>query len=196
MSDQSRDWMSRRRLRPRAILLSTVMAALLGVVVYAVQREIGARSASATAAAAAQLPVRQDSRRTLSEEEEAYAAALWPLHSEVKLAAVQMTFAGIAYKTDDHDPDRLAAKARSAGGTMETVAAKVRSLEPPPSLHEVHDRYVRALALYAAASAEMVRGASGGRDDLLIEAQGMSFSASEDLLRVGDALWPGEYKPH
>ena len=139
---------------------------------------------------------RGEPRRALSAEEEAYAAALWPLHSEVKLAAVRMTFAGLAFKTEDRDPGVLVAKVRPLGGTMEEVAARVRSLEPPPSLREVHDRYVRALALYAAASAGMVRGASDGRDDLLIEAQGMSFRASEDLLRVGNALWPGEYRPH
>lgn len=187
--------MTRRRLRARNVLLSAVVVALLGVVAYAVRREM-----AGVGVASARTPLAADGsdgpHRALSAEEEAYAAALWPLHSEVKLAAVRMTFAGLAYKTEDHDPDRLADKVRPLGGTMETVAAKVRSLEPPPSLREVHDRYVQALVLYSAASAEMVRGASDGRDDLLIEAQGMSFRASEDLLRVGDALWPAEYKPH
>jgi hypothetical protein len=139
---------------------------------------------------------REELQPALSAEEEAYAAALWPLHSEIKLAAVRMTFAGIAYKTEDHDPERLAAKMQPVDGMMGTVAAKVRSLEPPPSLREVHDRYVRALDLYAAALAEMVTGAADGRDDLLVEAQDKSFRASEDLLRVSDALWPGEYRPH
>jgi hypothetical protein len=180
------------RLRAGTLLLSTVVVALLGMVAYAVQREMASVGAPVVASAGG----RDEPQRALSAEEEAYAVALWPLHSETKLAAVRMTFAGLAYKTEDHDPDRLADKVRPLGGTMETVAAKVRSLEPPPSLREVHDRYVQALALYSAASAEMVRGASDGRDDLLIEAQGMSFRASEDLLRVGDALWPGEYRPH
>ena len=140
--------MSRRYPRPRAILLSTVMAALLGVVVYAVQREVGSRSGLGDGARHGPPPVSDDAHRALSAEEEAYAAALWPLHSEVKLAAVRMTFAGIAYKTEDHDPEQLAAKVRPLGGTLETVAAKVRSLEPPPSLRPVHDRYVGALGLY------------------------------------------------
>ena len=188
--------MSRRYLRPRAILLSTVMAALLGVVVYAVQHEVGSRSASATAAATAQLPAKEDARRALTAEEEAYAAALWPLHSEVKLAAVRMTFAGIAYKTEDHDPNQLAAKVRPLEGTLDSVAATVRSLAPPPSLRAVHDRYVEALSLYRAASAEMLQGVSEERDELLTAAQEKSFRASEDLLRVSDVLWPGEYRPH
>jgi hypothetical protein len=187
--------MTRPRVRPTALLLSAVVVALLGVVGYAAQREMAAEATSASRTVVAP-PPGGEPHRALSAEEEVYAAALWPLHSEVKLAAVRMTFAGLAYKTEDHDPERLAAKVRPLGGTMEAIAAKVRSLEPPPSLREVHDRYVQALVLYVAASAGMVRGASDGRDDLLIEAQGMSFSASEDLLRVGDALWPGEYKPH
>ena len=184
------------RLRAGTLLLSTVVVALLGVVAYAVQREMAAGVASAGAPVVASAGGRDEPQRALSAEEEAYAVALWPLHSETKLAAVRMTFAGLAYKTEDHDPDRLADKVRPLGGTMETLAAKVRSLEPPPSLREVHDRYVQALTLYAAASVGMVRGASNGRDDLLIEAQDMSFRASEDLLRVGNTLWPGEYKPH
>ena len=36
----------------------------------------------------------------LTVEEETYAAQLWPIHSEVKLAAVNMSFAGIAYNVD------------------------------------------------------------------------------------------------
>lgn len=185
--------MTRRRPRTGTLLLTALIAGLAGVVAYALQREM--LTASATAPAAAAIDERE-LRRALSAEEETYAAALWPLHGEVKLAAIRMTFAGIAYSAEDHDPDRLAAKVEPLGRLMAEVASKVRSLQPPASLREVHRRYVEALALYAAASDEMLRGAAEGRQDLLIEAQGKSFRASEDLLRVGDVLWPGEYKPH
>ena len=63
-------------------------------------------------------------------------------------------------------------------------------------MREVHERYLAALASYETASEEMVKTARDGRDEHLIQAQGMSFRASEDTLRVGDVLWPGEYKPH
>ena len=69
----------------------------------------------------ARLPAKEAAHRALTAEEEAYAAALWPLHSEVKLAAVRMTFAGIAYRTEDHDPEQLAAKVRPLGGDLEAV---------------------------------------------------------------------------
>jgi hypothetical protein len=42
----------------------------------------------------------------------------------------------------------------------------------------------------------MLEGASEQRDELLLTAQDKSFRASEDLLRVSDVLWPGEYRPH
>ena len=80
-------------------------------------------------------------------------------------------------------------------------AAGVLDLElvrsaPPAAMRAVHERYLGALAAYQSASEKMLETARDGRDAHLIEAQSMSFRASEDTLRVGDLLWPGEYKPH
>jgi hypothetical protein len=60
----------------------------------------------------------------------------------------------------------------------------------------VHDQYLEALALYETASTEMIKVAEDGKVEHLIEAQTMSQRAAEDLLKVGDVLWPGEYKPN
>ena len=151
----------------------------------------GSRQATVAAPAASAVPA-----RALSAEEEAYAAALWPIHKDVKLAALGMTFAGIAYKTDSQDRARLAAKVEPLTREFRTAIAEARALEVPPSMREVHERYLGALASYETASEEMVKTARDGRDEHLIQAQDMSFRASEDTLRVGDVLWPGEYKPH
>jgi hypothetical protein len=35
-----------------------------------------------------------------------------------------------------------------------------------------------------------------GERQHLIDAQGMGITAAEDLLRAGEVLWPGQYKPH
>ena len=75
--------------------------------------------------------------------------------------------------------------------SFRAAIAKAQALEVPESMREVHARYLEALALYENAAEEMVEAARDGRDDRLIEAQGMSFRASEDALRVGDVLWPG-----
>ena len=88
------------------LLLAGVIVILMAVVAYALQHEFARQPAGNIAApAASAVPA-----RALSAEEEAYAAALWPIHREVKLAALGMTFAGIAYKTDSQDRARLEAK--------------------------------------------------------------------------------------
>ena len=63
-------------------------------------------------------------------------------------------------------------------------------------MKKVHDWYLEALTLFEAASTEMVKVAADGKVEHLIEAQSMSHRAAEDLLKVGDVLWPGEYKPN
>jgi hypothetical protein len=69
-------------------------------------------------------------------------------------------------------------------------------LPAPDSLRPVRDRFVEALTLYEAASTEMMRFVEDNSEEHLIEAQGMSFRASENVLRVGDVLWPAAHKPH
>jgi len=52
------------------------------------------------------------------------------------------------------------------------------------------------MVLYRKASDEMLAFTKDGRRQHLIDAQGMGITASEDLLRAGEVLWPGQYKPH
>jgi hypothetical protein len=178
--------------RPGALLLAGVIVVLMAVVGYALQREFARQPAGDTSAAVASaVPA-----RALSADEEAYAAALWPIHSEVKLAALGMSFAGIAYKTDGKDPARLAAEVKPLANEFKAAIAKAQALAVPTSMREVHERFLGALSSYYSAADQMVQAARDGRDQHLIEAQGMSFRAAEDALRVGDVLWPGEYKPH
>jgi hypothetical protein len=175
-----------------ALLLAGVIIALMAVVGYALQRELSRQPTSnAATPTASVVPA-----RALSADEEAYAAALWSIHREVKLAALGMTFAGIAYKTGSQDRARLEAKVKPLTQEFKAAIAAARALEVPASMREAHERYLGALASYETASEKMVETARDGRDEHLIQAQGMSFRASEDTLRVGDVLWPGEYKPH
>ena len=174
------------------LLLAGVIVILMAVVAYALQHEFARQPAGNIAGpAASAVPA-----RALGAEEEVYAAALWTIHRDVKLAALGMTFAGIAYKTDSQDRTKLQAKVGPLTKTFKTAIANARALEVPASLREVHENYLGALAAYQTASEEMVKTARDGRDEHLIQAQGMSFRASEDTLRVGNVLWPGEYKPH
>jgi hypothetical protein len=176
------------------LLLAVVVLALVAVVAYAVQRELTKPQAIEPAAVTA--PVAERGQRALSAEEEDYAAALWPIHSEVKLAAVEMTFAGIAYKMGEQDAKALETRLRPLADTFETAMKQARALTVPASMTQMQDRYVGALALYDKAAAEMISATHDGKTEHLVAGQQMSLQASEDILRIGDVLWPGEYKPH
>jgi hypothetical protein len=69
-------------------------------------------------------------------------------------------------------------------------------MSPPPPLSSTHEQYVDAMALYANAAAEMLKFTEDGDSQRLDEAHRMDVRASEDMLRVGEVLWPGQYKPH
>jgi hypothetical protein len=174
------------------LLLAGVVVVLTAVVGYALQRELARQPANDVAEPVAAA----DPIRVLSADEEAYAAALWPIHREAKLAAIGMTFAGIAYKTNGRDANRLEAEVTPLAQRFREAIAKAEALEVPASIRDVHERYIGALALYENAAQETVQVARDGSDEHLVDAQKMSFRAAEDVLRVGDVLWPGEYKPH
>jgi len=135
-------------------------------------------------------------RAALSAEEENYAAALWPIHQQVKSTAVRMTFAGLSYKLGDSDRVAVKDKVVPLTQVFREARAQAAKLKVPASLVRQHQQYLDALKLYEDASIEMVKVARDGKDEHLIAAQKMSYAASEDSLRVGDALWPGEYKPN
>ena len=177
----------------RVVVLSSIAAALVAMVGVAMQRELTPRLAPSPVAGVKTGP----EQKALSAEEEAYAAALWPIHSEVvEVSAIDMSFAGIAYTTEHHDAHRLEERVRALRDRFRTAADKARAMAVPASMQKVHDWYLEALALYETASAEMVKVAADGKVEHLIDAQTMSQRAAEDLLKVGDVLWPGEYKPN
>ena len=98
--------------------------------------------------------------------------------------------------TEHHDAHRLAARVLPLRDRFRDAANKAHAMPVPASMQKVHAQYLRALSLYETASGEMVQVASDGEVEHLIEAQTMSQRAAEDLLIVGDVLWPGEYKPN
>ena len=169
------------------------MVALLAVILYAGRREIAQETA--VTAVAASSPVQQPP--PLTPEEEAFATALWPMHSEVvEPTAVRLTFAGMIYATDDHDVRKLAATLQPVHETFRTALEKARALDVPASMQRVHELYVTSLDLYVKASDEMLKTAQDGNDKHMVDAQVMSNLAAQDLLKAGDVLWPGEHKPN
>lgn len=179
--------------------LGVLVVGLIGIVAFAVVRE-NVRPAEpkteANASFVGGLSYHAHETTPLSPEEEAYATALWPIHSEVKLAAVRMIFAGLAYKTEDHDAKKLKAKVRPLTKTFEDAGVRVGKIKPPAALQAAHESYVEAVRLYSSATREMVKVADDGKDAHLIVAQQRSEQASLAILMLSDVLWPGEYKPN
>jgi hypothetical protein len=181
------------KLRARTLWLSVLIAALVVVVGLAMQRELTPRAAVSPMVFWQGIP----QPRALTPEEETYAEALWPIHNQVvETSAVAMSFAGVAYVTEHHDASRLAQTARTLHETFQAATRKTQALTVPTSMQRVQDQYLGALARFETASAEMTKVGEDGKIDHLIEAQAISQRAAEDLLKVGDVLWPGEHKPN
>jgi len=178
----------------RLIVLTSavVVVVVAAAVVAAWQYELRPTTTQQAVAATPQRP----EPRALSPEEESYAAALWEIHRQVTPSAVAMSFAGIAYETDNHDARLLEQKIEPVAKFFNEVEPRVRDLKAPPTLSKVHDEYLEAIVLYRKASDEMLAFAKDGERQHLVDAQGMGVAASEDLLRAGEVLWPGQYKPH
>lgn len=183
------------RARLKQLAIGALLVSLGAVAATAMVRE-SRQSAATPAEVAGGAFTGHQQRPAFSAEEENYAAALWPVHEQVKTTAVKMTFTGLSYKMGEIDGasvknrvSPLVKAFREAYGT----AAKLRA---PPSLESQHQTYLNALKQYQSASEQMVKIAGDGRDEHLIAAQKLSFAASEDLLRVGDVLWPAEFKPN
>jgi hypothetical protein len=178
----------------KGLATMSLFAGLLAIAVYAGLREH--RSSIPPVSVANPAFMAEPQHPALSAEEEAYAAALWPIHSEVKLAAVRMTFAGINYKTKDQNAKALEAKVRPLIPVFESAAQNAGRLAPPSTLAAAHGSYLEALTDYAAASREMLKVVADGRDEHLVEAHRKSERAGIALLKLSDVLWPGEYKPN
>lgn len=189
-----------RRMGWKVFAVAGLVVALAAFAAYALQRELRAKPGPAPSAAAAFTAGlamgEHHAARPLSAEEEAYAAALWPIHSQVKFSAVRMTFAGLNYKMERTDAGKLKATVQPLTRSFIDAGRRARAIQPPPSLEDAHRSYLEAIEHYTAASKMMIRIADDGREEHLIAAHERSEQASHELLKLSDVLWPGEYKPN
>jgi hypothetical protein len=109
---------------------------------------------------------------------------------------VAMSFAGIAYHTENRDQHALAQKIEPLAKFFHDAETQVRTMSAPPSMSKTLGRYVGAMALYASAADEMLKFTENADSRHLEEAHRMDVKASQDMLRVGEVLWPAQYKPH
>jgi hypothetical protein len=176
----------------RPVLLAGVIAALVATVGAALLHEMRQRPAPQPTPSTSPRP----QPPALTADEEHYASALWAVHREVTPSAVAMSFAGIAYQTDGRDARELAARVEPLARFFHDAETRVRALSVPSSLARTHAQYADAMALYANASGEMLKFTEDGDARHLTDAHRMGVNAAENLLRAGEVLWPGQYKPH
>jgi hypothetical protein len=175
----------------RRLLLVGAIVLLAGTAAVALLRELQPQAPlPASRASTAPQP------RALTADEERFAADLWTVHREVTLSAVAMSVAGIAFKTETQDVGDLQRRVEPLARAFDAATERARALSAPDSLAPLKQRYVEALQLYAGAAGEMLAFAGDREDRHLMDAHAMGLRASEDVLRVGDVLWPGQYKPN
>jgi hypothetical protein len=179
----------RRPTRLKFALFAGVLVILILLVTLAAVRERSVRGPAAG-------PVLPPPRPAPTAAEEIYARALWSVHGAVKTAAFRMTMIGMKYKLGNADRADFRTRLDAAADAFRTAEGQVRALTPPPSLQSVHAEYLEAVQLFERSVAEMRRAADDDRTEHLVAAYPLSQEASRKLLRVGKAIWPGEYVPN
>jgi hypothetical protein len=180
----------------RPLLLAGVVVALAATMGVAWLHEVRPRSVVKPTAQTVSTPAEKTQPRALTADEERFATALWAVHREATRSAVAMSFAGIAYQTENRDAHAFARRIEPLARFFHDAEMRVRTMSPPASLSRTHGQYVDAMALYANAAAEMLKFTEDGDAQRLDAAHQLDVRASEDMLRVGEVLWPGQYKPH
>ena len=186
---------SQRTARAAAIKgfgIGALVVGLIALMAMAALRE----TASTKPQVAIPVTEAHQERAPITAEEETYARELWPVHAQVKQDAVKMTFAGLAYKMGDIKRQAVKERVAPLTAIFESAAAALDKIQPPASMRALHGEYLEAIQLYRDASVEMIKVAADGRDVHLVEAQKKSSRASDLTLKVGDILWPGEFKPN
>ena len=176
----------------RSLLLAGVVVTLAASMGAAWLHEMGPQLAVQTVDTRAEKP----QPPALTADEERFATALWAVHREATRSAVAMSFAGIAYQTENRDAREFARTIEPLAKFFHDAEIEVRTMSTPPSLSRTHGQYVEAMALYANTAAEMLKFTEDGDPQRLELAHELDVKASEDVLRVGEVLWPGQYKPH
>ncbi|MGA2289848.1 MAG: hypothetical protein ABSG20_15495 [Bradyrhizobium sp.] len=180
----------------RSLLLAGVVVALGATTGAAWLHELRPGPVVQAAAQTADTRAEKHQPPVLTADEERFATALWAVHREATRSAVAMSFAGISYQTEDRDARAFARKIEPLAKFFHDAEMQVRTMSTPPSLSVTQGQYVEAMALYAKAADEMLKFTGDGEAQRLGDAHRMDVSASEDMLRVGEVLWPGQYKPH
>jgi len=174
----------------RSVFAAAVLA-LLGIVGFAVTREMSPTSRALTLSKHA-----APARPAFTAAEEAYIRALWPIHGDVERSAVRLALGQIFYKINDMDRIALKARADQALAIYQRSEARLRALEPPPSVQREHEAYLAAVGLFQQSTVEILKMFADGRDDHLMAAYPLGQQATDKIREVGGKFWPNEFPPN
>jgi hypothetical protein len=182
---------ARSALRTNALLLAS--GVLIGVLAFAVVREA---TTGRVATSAAPQPAPRPSRPALTRAEEAYIAALWPIHGTVERSSVRVSLGQIFYKINDMGRAELKTRVDDALASYRWAETRIRALQPPPSLERAHDEYLAAVRLFQRSAVEALKMFDDGNDDHLLTAYPLSQEGSNKIREVGAQFWRDEFPPN
>jgi len=177
----------------------TVMVALaafaIGAIAIFIAHQSDQRSlhnGGATAVATSARPARP----ALTDEEERYIRALWPIHGDVERNAMRLSLGQIFYMTKDLGAPELKARVEQALSIYKNAKTRIQGLKPPASLRAQHDDYLAAVRLFEESANEIMEMFNDGRDDHLLAAYPKGQAGADKIREIGGKFWPNEFPPH
>jgi len=184
------------RQAPRRLgLLTGVAVILVGIVAFAVSREV------ATTAAPRPAPQSESRdapapRPALTPAEHSYIEAVWPIHSRVERSVVRVALGAAFFRLQDIDRDELRSRLEQASATYSDAEEQLRLLEPPPRLQGAHAGYLGAVRLFGSSALEMLRMYDDGDEGHLAAGFPVAQHASDRIREVASQLFPDQYPPN
>lgn len=154
------------------------------------------RNAGAGASASASATSAKAARPALTDEEERYIRALWPIHGDVERHAMRLSLGQIFYKTNDLGAPELKARVEQALSVYKNATTRIQGLQAPASLRAQHDDYLGAVRLFEESASEIMKMFDDGRDEHLLAAYPNGQAAADKIREIGGKFWPNEFPPH
>ena len=176
----------------KLVLLAVVLIGLGAIIGFSVSRELASPATSSGAAA----QVRLASRPALTADEQAYVAALWPIHGELEVAAERIALGTIFYTTRDLERAELRTRLDQALASFRAADSKLGTLNPPRSMESSHAGYVSAVSLFEQSTVEMLKMFDDGNDDHLQTGYPLYLEGTNKVRDLGGTFWPDEFPPN
>lgn len=135
-------------------------------------------------------------RPAFSAEEQAYVDGLWPIHTDVEVAAERVALGVIFYKTNDIDAAELQLRLDRSRSSYWAAERRLLELSPPASLHGSHEAYLTAVRMFAQSASEMLKLFDDGSETHLDAGYPQYLEATNNIRDVGGRFWPDEFPPN